>query len=108
MAAELEITPESGEIEATLSVCRVDVTGADQNSTSDFDSDEYPTSPEIVYYLLFDNPDGDDGKSYLFGVSETGSHQFNSYIFPNAGSWTVRLRDASDDSDVATLAVTVN
>jgi len=108
MAAALTIVPASGSITAASTVCRVEVTGADQNDITGYSTTIYPTSPELRFYLLFDAPAGtDDGRSYEFGVNEDGDHTFNNYIFPNDGSWTVRLRDASDDSDVATLAVTV-
>ena len=106
--AAITLTPASGSIIATTTAVRVNVSEADQNNDAEFDDELYPASPENRFYLLFDNPDGDDGKSYEFGVNEDGDHEFNSYIFPNAGSWVVRLRDASDDSDVTTEAVTVS
>lgn len=89
------------------STVRVSVTGADNNDSGTEDLTKYPIDPEIRYYLLFDNPDGDDGKSYVFSVSEAGKHEFNNYVFPNAGSWVVRLRNAATDADVATASVTV-
>jgi hypothetical protein len=47
------------------------------------------------HYIEIDAPDG-------FGAVMRG------YLLPPAtGSYTVRLRDSADDSDVATLAVTV-
>jgi hypothetical protein len=109
MSAALSITPASGSITAAETACKIDVTGADVNDLTAYDSQLYPTSPEIKYYLLIDAPAGtDDGRSYVFGVDSSGGHQFNNYIFPAAGSYTVRLRKAADDSDAATLAVTVS
>ena len=99
--ASLTIVPASGSITAKQSACRVNVTSAEDNRTPD------NTGGAFAYYLLFDNPSGDDGKSYKFNVSADGKHEFNSYVFPNSGAWTVRLRDASNDGDIATLAVTV-
>lgn len=79
---------------AKIDACRVNVTGADSTTES---------------YLLFDSPAGvDDGKSYSFVASSDGKHEFNSYIFPAAGSWTIRLRKKSDNSDIATQAVSVS
>ena len=47
------------------------------------------------------------GRSYLF-TPNGGAHQFNNYIFPTAGSWTVNLMDTADsETQAATLAVTV-
>ncbi|HEX5016508.1 MAG TPA: hypothetical protein VFX15_02855 [Actinomycetes bacterium] len=64
---------------------------------------------EKRYYLLVDAPAGvDDARSHVFQTSADGKHVWDDYIFPAAGSYTIRLRDMLDDSDVATLAVTVD
>ena len=100
--AALAITPASGSITAKKTVCRINVTGASANRAPD------NTGGAYAYYLLIDSPAGvDDGKSYAFNVGADGKHEFNNYVFPAAGSYTVRLRDASNDTDVTTLAVTV-
>jgi hypothetical protein len=44
----------------------------------------------------------------VFQVSADGKHTWDGYIFPAAGSYTVRLRNVADDSDVDTVAVTVD
>lgn len=107
--ATLTLVPASGSITAKETVVRVTVAGADANDASTYDVDNYPTEDAMEYYLLFDAPSGtDDKRSYTFNVSADGEHVFNNFIFDAAGSWTVRLRDASDDSDVATSAVTVS
>jgi hypothetical protein len=90
------------------SACRVDVTDAPVSDTTAYDKDKYPTSPEIRYYLAFERSGSDTGKSQVFSPAADGSFTFNSYIFPDAGSWTVHLRKVSDDSSVANLAVTVS
>lgn len=109
MVAALAITPASGSITAKTTVCRIDVTGADPNTLTGYDAADYPSSPPIVYYLLIDAPAGtDDGRSYTFTTGADGKHTFNNYTFPAAGSYTVRLRDSADDSDAATLSVTVS
>jgi hypothetical protein len=100
--ATLAIVPASGSITAKSTACRITVSAAEDNRTPD------NTGGAFAYYLLIDSPAGtDDGKSYAFNVSADGEHVFNNYVFPAAGSYTVRLRDASNDSDVTTLAVTV-
>jgi hypothetical protein len=100
--ATLTIAPVSGAITAKSTVCRITVAGAADNRAPD------DTGGTYAYYLLIDSPAGvDDGKSYAFNVSADGDHVFNNYVFPAAGSYTVRLRDSADDSDVATLSVTV-
>jgi hypothetical protein len=103
MAAALSIFPESGEITAGLDACRVTVTGADVNN-DDGTQKRYRirfTPPAEAATLI------GSGYSYLFNVSADGEHIYNSFIFPLAGSWTVRLHDEEEDSDAATLAVTV-
>jgi hypothetical protein len=102
----LAITPASGAITHSKTVCRVDVTGAPLNDTAHYDATKYPTEPEIRYYLAFLVGGVEEGRSYQFSPNG-GKHSFNNYIFPSAGAWTVRLNKVSDDSQEATLAVTV-
>jgi hypothetical protein len=92
---------------AVKSACNVTIAEADPNDLTAFDADATPTSPEFRYYILGDAPSGDDLRSHEFNVSADGDHVWMNVVFPVAGSWTLRLRDASDDSDVATVAVTV-
>ena len=103
MAAALTISPPSGEITAKLEVVRVNVTGAEVNNAD---------GTQHRYRIRLDAPAGfeylaDSGYSYVFNVSATGTHEFNGYIFPVAGAWTVRLHDEEADTDAATAAVTV-
>ena len=107
MTATLAITPASGSITAAQDACRIDVTGADQNDDTAYDVNEYPASPAFVYQIRARATGQDDLLSPEFGVNETGGFSWPEVMFPAAGSWTVTLRDTSDDSQVATLAVTV-
>ena len=93
---------------AATDFCKVTVTGATQNDDTAFDADLYPASPEMRYYLTFEVGGAILGTSYVFGVDENGDHVYPNYVFPSAGSWTIRLNDASDDSSVQTQAVTVS
>lgn len=104
--ATITALPASGAIEATKDFVKVTVAAADQNSGS-FDPTAYPTTPEMRYYLTFEKSSAIQGKSYVFGVDETGGHVFSNYVFPSTGSWTIRLSNARTDASVATLAVTV-
>ena len=90
------------------SACRVNVTSAPVSDTAAYDPLKYPTSPEIRYYLSFECAGQDTGKSQVFSPAADGSFEFNSYIFPASGSWTIHLRKVSDDSSAANLAVTVS
>lgn len=107
MAAALAITPASGSVVATVSACRIDVTGAEGSDVSAFDADVYPTAPERRYYITAELGGEEKGRSHVFSPNG-GAHQWNGYIFPEAGSWTLHLRDESDDSSEANLAVTVS
>lgn len=97
MPVAIGITPASGSITAKRTACRIDVTGADNSTPS---------------YLVVDAPTGtDDGRYVNFIASGTGSngaYTWNNYIFPIAGSYTLRLKKVSDNSDLATTAVTVS
>ena len=84
------------------------MTAADPSDEGSYDPLLYPTSPEIRYYLTFEKAGADTGKSQVFSPAADGTFEFNSYIFPEAGTWTVHLRKVSDDSSVANLSVTVS
>jgi hypothetical protein len=56
----------------------------------------------------FEKSGEDTGKSQVFSPAADGSFEFNSYIFPSAGSWEVHLRKAADDSSVTHIDVTVS
>lgn len=103
MAAALTITPPSGSITAKLDACRVNVTGATVNNED---------GTQKRYRIRLTPPAGLEeetvsGYSHLFNVSADGKHEWNGYIFPGAGDWTVRLYDEEEESDAATLSVTV-
>lgn len=95
---------------AASSACKITVTGADQNTNTGYlgDGTQYPASPEMRYYLAFEKASVEYGRSYVFGVSDDGTHEFNNYVFPSDGSWTIALYNAADDSSVQTQAVTVS
>jgi len=93
--------------EAITDACRVTVDDAPDNTDTGYDANNYPASPAVNYYLTFELGGTEMGRSYVFGTNDDGTHEFNNYVFPDDGSWTIRLNDASDDSSVATASVTV-
>lgn len=99
--AALTFTPASGSITAPTTVVRVNVTEADASRPPD------GTGGEFRYYIAFVLDGVERGRSYVFGVSSDGKHEFNSYVFPEAGTWTVNLCDVDDNSVEATASVTV-
>lgn len=107
MAIELAITPESGDVVAVVSACRIEVTGAEANDSSTYDEDTIPTEEAIPYRLVASLDGQDDLVSHEFVVSAAGKHQWDNLIFPVDGTWTVDLVDQRDDSVDATLSVEV-
>ena len=94
MVAALSITPASGSIVAKQTVCRIDVTGATESITQRIKIEK-------------------DGEDTLVGPSDfnpsnDGTHSWFSITFPSSGSWTATLYKTSDDSSLATLAITVS
>lgn len=88
----------------------VNVTVAGTAGTATFKNDAggRAAGAERRYYVLVDAPAGvDDARSHVFSPSADGKHTWDDYIFPADGSYTLRIRDMADDSDVATASVTV-
>lgn len=108
MAAAISLTPASGSITSRQTIVRVDVTGGSSNDSSTSDSTKYPIEAEIRGYLAFLLGGVEQARSYVFTVSSDGKHSFNNFIFPDSGSWTVNWNKSSDDSQIATAAVTVS
>lgn len=106
--ASLTIYPESGDITTVLTRCNIFVEDADLNDTSEFDADETPTSPAIVYRIRARKAGADDLLSYPFSPDKNGGHVWPAVLFPEEGTWTVTLRDTEDDSQVASMSVTVD
>jgi hypothetical protein len=93
---------------AVTDFCRVDILDAPENTLTGYNASQYPSSPEVRYYVTFTEGGVEYGRTPVFSTSSEGKWQFNNYLFPHAGSWTLTLADESDDSTVATLAVTVS
>ncbi len=104
----IAVTPASPR--ATIDFCRVDVTHVPENDRTAYDAAEYPTSPEVRYVLVFEVGGKEVGRSYVFaaGQGQDGAHEFNNYVFPVAGDYTVRLKNVDTDADLTTQSVTVS
>jgi len=106
MAASITCTPAAPI--SKVSACRIDLAGADANDDTAWDPDEYPSMPQITYYLeAVSDGDADPLRSHVFAPNG-GAHQWNNLIFPEAGSWQIDLRLVEDDSSEANLTVTVS
>jgi hypothetical protein len=103
MAATITVTPASGSITAKKTVCTFAISGADKNDTGNFSTTIYPTSPEFRYVMTMVVGGAEVGRTQVFGVTPDGAFQFNSYIFPVAGTYTVQLYDVTDPTSPAAV-----
>jgi len=109
MAVTITPTPASGSITAKRDVVTFAISGADPNNEGGFNSALYPTSPEFRYVMTMVVGGIEVGRTQVFGVTPDGAFQFNGYIFPEAGTYTVQLYDVTNPlSPVAkTTAATI-
>lgn len=98
MAAAITARSATGTVVHKLTFAHLDVTGADDNEAD---------GTERRYYLVASLAGQDSLRSHVFSPSFDGKHTWDDVMFPAAGEWTVDLKDVSDDSTVATLALTV-
>jgi len=97
-------------ISATTFSVPVNVTVAGTAGTVTFvsDDDSLVAGTEKRYYILVDAPVGvDDARSVVFSPSADGKFTWDDYIFPEDGSYTIKVLDMADDELVASQAVTV-
>lgn len=106
--AAVTITPASGSITAAVTVCKINATATDDNDATAYNINATPTMPELRYYFELSKSGTNSLISHRFAPSADGDHEWDSVIFPSAGAWTLDLKKASDNSVVATTAVTVN
>lgn len=92
----------TGDIRATIDACHIEVADLELNNED---------GTQKLYRFRMTPADSTvvgSGYSELFAPSAVdGKHQWEGFIFPEAGSITLRVHDEEEDSDVATLAVTV-
>jgi len=108
MAVTVTPTPASGDITAKVTVVKFDLAGLDLNDDTDYDAAAYPTWTELRYYIAFELGGIELGRSPEFGPNFEGEWQFNNYIFPEAGAWSVVVYDAATDISAKSQAVTVS
>jgi len=102
------LTPSVVSPRAKVDVVSISVAGLDSNDIATFDPATYPSEDEIRCYIAFLDANGaEQGRSYVFAASQSGKHVFNSYIFPDDGSWTMSLRNAATDEVIKDQAITV-
>lgn len=107
MSAAVAVTPASGSITHLVTAVRVTCSDVPSNTSTGYDADNHPASPAINYYFKFSLTGQDDLVSPLFSTNSTGIAEWNDVILPAAGTWTLDVVDASDDSVDATASVVV-
>lgn len=81
--------------------------------TADPTEDDPSNTVQNVYRIFADGPQAarDDGWSHAFTPSALGDHEWDGYMFPEAGSATIRVfsldAEGAPDDEIVTLAVTV-
>jgi len=108
MAVTVTPTPASGDITAKSTVVKFDLAGLTLNDDTDYSATAYPTWTELRYYIAFVLDAVELGRSPEFGPNFEGEWQFNNYIFPSAGAWSVVVHNAATDATVKSQAVTVS
>jgi hypothetical protein len=111
MAAAITVIPASGSITAKKTVCTFAIAGTAPNDTGSHDAAKYPADPENRFAMTFKVGGVEVGRTQVFGTTPDGAFEFNSYIFPSAGSYTVQLYNVTDPTneiavlDAATIVV---
>jgi hypothetical protein len=106
MTASVTATPTSGT--AVLTVFRATCSGVPNNTATGYDTTAYPTEPQVTYYFKASASGQTTLKGPVFSTNGAGDAEWDGLIIPAAGSWTIGVYKTSDDSSVATTAVTVS
>lgn len=107
MTASVDIDPTSGNITHLLTAAKITCSDEPSNDSASFDASEYPTEPAIVYKFVASLAGQDDLVSNTFSTNPSGTAEWPSVLFPAAGTWSVALKDTSDDSTVTSISVVV-
>ena len=107
MTAAVVVTPASGSITHLTTACRVTCTGADNNTATGYSTANYPESPQVTYYFKWAKSGQDSLKSPVFSTNPGGTAEWNGVILPTAGTYTLTLNKAADDTVAATASVVV-
>lgn len=107
MAIAITATPPTGEVIATESAVRFDITGANDNDPTTFNTANVPSMDPIPFRVIAEKTGWKTLISHEFNVSNDGEHTWDNVIFPDDGTWSVKLIDQRDDSTAATLSLVV-
>lgn len=104
----ITLTPSVAAPRAAVDAVSIAVAGASNNDVADYDANAYPSRAEIRAYIAFRLAGAERGRSYVFAVAQDGTHDFDNYIFPEDGAWTMSLRRADNDAVLLDQAITVS
>ena len=107
MASAVVVTPASGSITHLVTAVNITATGAVPNTATGYDTTAYPSEPALNRYFKCALAGQPTLLSPHFNSNAAGAAEWNSVLFPAAGSWTVTLNFVSDDSVDATATVVV-
>lgn len=95
-----------GDVIAKVTAVHISSTDLEANTSTGYDPENYPASPEVTYYFQAELAGQDDLRSQVFAPND-GHGEWHGLIFPAAGTWTVHCRKVADDTSVANLSVEV-
>lgn len=95
-----------GDVIAKTTAVHVSSTELPSNTDTGYDPENYPASPEVLYYFQAELAGQDDLRSQVFAPNG-GAGYWDGVIFPAAGTWAVHVRKVEDDSSVASENVEV-
>jgi hypothetical protein len=84
---------------------RIDATALDVNDSSTYDANTYPTETPYTYYIEAVGTGGTTLRSEEFGGP---AFSVQGWMFDKDATYTVSLRDASDDSEVVSTTIVVS
>jgi hypothetical protein len=79
--------------------CTFAISGTEANDVSEFNAAIYPTEPEHRFVLTMTVGREEVGRTQVFGTTPDGAFEFNGYMFPVDGSYTVQLYDVTDPAN---------
>ena len=102
------VTASNDEPVALTDAINITAAEAEPNTTTGYDTDNYPASPQVLYYFTVEADGEDTLTSEVFSTSFAEAHTWPSVIIPAAGTWTAHLRLVEDDSSVANTTITAS
>jgi hypothetical protein len=89
-----------------VTAVHISSTALPANTSTGYDADNYPASPEVTYYFSAELTGQDPGVSQVFAPNG-GKGYWEGWVPPAAGTWTIHVRKVSDDSSVANTPLVV-